>query len=369
MIVPLLPAFLGTLGIASVAMSLGWIEGVADSSVGLLKLWSGWWSDKIRSRKPLVIAGYSLSMVMRPAIALSTLGWHVIVLRFADRVGKGIRTAPRDALVAASCSPEDRGRAFGFQRAMDNAGAVVGPLIASALLLAFAVNDNKYRWIFALALIPGIIAVALLFLVREERPESSAPHLQSPSSNLKPLPQSFWRYLVVVLLFTLGNSSDLFLLLRARDIGVPDGMLPALWSLLQAVKALTAWYGGILSDRLGRRPMLIAGWMIYAGCYIGFAHVSSILTLIMLLTLYGCYYGCVEPTERALVADIIADQPSARGTAYGFFNCAVSIGALPASVMFGWLWHQFDAFTAFHFGATLALAAALGLMLVKFPKR
>ena len=379
MIVPLLPAFLSTLGLGVVF--LGWLEGVADSITSLLKLISGWVSDKLQHKKMLVVVGYTLSTVMLPAMALVSLGWQVMALRSADRVGKGIRTAPRDALIATSCAPEMRGRAFGFQRTCDNAGAVIGPLLASLLLLIFATTAVRYRLIFACALLPGLVAVALLFGVKERRedlpqseiripPRHSMSGSESPMSRPTPLPSQFKLYLVILLVFTLGNSSDLFLLYRARNLGVADVWLPILWALLQAVKALTSWPGGILSDHLGRRPMLVTGWAIYAVAYFGFASVASGAGILLLIILYGLYYGLTEPVERALVADFVAHRPDLRGTAFGLYHGVVSIGALPASILFGWLWQKFGPAVAFHVGAALALVAAVGLvLLVRPPKK
>ncbi len=351
-IYPLLPVFLTvTLG-ASMAF-VGLIEGVAESTASLLKIASGWWSDRVRKRKPLMIAGYGLSALTRPLIALATTGGHVFAARFIDRIGKGIRTSPRDALLAASVPPEQRGAAFGVQRAMDNAGAVVGPLFAWIMLQWFT---SDYRVLFWIAVIPMLGAmIALIFGAKEQFKTTTPDASQSPVPfQITP---AFKSYLGAVLLFTLGNSSDAFLLLRAQSLGIPASSLPLLWLALNLVKTASSYPAGVLSDRIGRRGLIIDGWCVYALVYLGFGCASQAWHIWALFLVYGLFFGMTESAARALVADFFPDAQ--RGRAFGSFNFITGIGALPASLLMGWLWTAFGPVVAFGTGAGLALSAAV----------
>ncbi|MFN2565360.1 MAG: MFS transporter [Gemmatimonadaceae bacterium] len=363
MIYPLLPVFLtGVLGAS--ASFVGGIEGAAESTSSILKLASGWWSDRIRRRKPLVVFGYALASTVRPLVAVAQSATQVLVIRVSDRVGKGIRNAPRDALIADSVDGAIRGRAFGFHRAADHAGGVVGPLIAFALLGWW---DVSLRTVFWLAAIPGAAAViAVVVGVREAAPQpyrgpSQAREFTS-GSTLQPMPRHFWATLGVIFLFTLGNSTDAFLLLRATQLGVPATLAPVLWALLHGVKSLSSTPGGALSDRAGRRPTLAAGWLLYAAVYGGFAVAGEPWHAWVLFGLYGVYFGLTEGTERALIADIIPAER--RGSAYGWYHLAVGLGVFPASLFFGLIWDRAGAPTAFLVGAVLSLLAAVGLWAV-----
>jgi MFS family permease len=355
MIYPLLPAFLtGTLR-AGPAF-LGVVEGLAETVAAVLKIVSGGVSDRLRRRKPLVVAGYSLSSAVRPLVALATVPAHVLAVRVVDRVGKGVRSAPRDALVARVVAPGDRGRAFGFQRAMDHAGAMVGPLVASAVLLA----TSDVRLVFGLAAVPAALAVATLVLgVREEPPPSGpVPEVASPRPG--PLEPALVRYLAVLAVFTLGNSSDAFLLLRAQELGVAVAAVPAIWSLHHLVKAGVSTWGGTLSDRVGRRRVILVGWAVYAMAYAGFAVASSAWAVVGLFAFYGLYHALTEGTERALMADLAGE--ATRGRAFGLFHAVTGAALLPASLLGGLLWQRFGARVALGTGAALAAVAALGLL-------
>lgn len=361
MIYPLLPLFLTTVLGAGPAF-LGVIEGVAESTAALLKLISGIASDRVRDRKRLVLAGYSLSALARPLIAIAASPAAVLVIRFFDRVGKGIRTSPRDALIADSTAPEVRGKAYGFHRSMDHAGAIVGPLLAT-FILAYYTKD--FRTVFWLAAIPGILAVLLIgFKVREVDQRGvtgNASFLQIlPTGRLR-------RYLIILTIFTLGNSSDAFLLLWASRLGVATAMLPLLWTYFHLVKMLATLPFGALSDRLGRRWMIVVGWSVYALAYTGFAFATTQLHVWLLFAFYGLFYGLTEGVEKALLVDIVV--PAERGGAFGWYNFAVGIGALPASLMFGYIWQKFSAQAAFGFGAVLALLAAMLLVLLVQPEQ
>jgi MFS family permease len=357
MIYPLLPLFLaGTLG-ASAGM-VGVVEGAAESVSALLKLASGWWSDRVGRRKPLVVAGYLLASVARPLIAVAQSAAQVLLIRVADRIGKGIRTAPRDALIADSVDAGIRGRAFGFHRAADHAGAVAGPLTAWALLEH---GDLSMRAVFAFAVIPAGLAVVTVFVaVREPRPPRRVQ--AEPSRLTTGFGGRFWLVLGVLFVFTLGNSSDAFLLLRASEVGVPTAVVPLLWAMLHVVKAAASTPGGALSDRYGRRPLLVAGWLLYAGVYLALGSAGAAWQAWLLFAVYGVYFGLTEGVEKALVADLVPAHR--RGAAFGWFNLAIAAGALPASVLFGVVWDAYGAQAAFGMGAAFAMAATVGLVTV-----
>jgi MFS family permease len=357
MIYPLLPVFLaGTLGAS--ASLVGLIEGAAETTASLLKLGSGWWSDRLRRRKPLIVLGYALASAVRPLVALAQAASQVLAVRVVDRVGKGLRTSPRDALIADSVDPAVRGKAYGLHRAADNAGAVVGPLLAFAVL-HFAAGASL-RLVFALAAIPALLAVVVLVLGVREAPRPARPAVAGGPAR-QPLGRAFWSYLAVVLLFTLGNSTDAFLLLRAGQLGVEPALLPILWAAFHVVKAACSTPAGALSDRLGRRPLIVAGWAVYALVYLGFARAGATWHAWALFLVYGAFYGLTEGTEKALVADLVT--PDRRGTAFGFFNLAIGLGALPASVLFGLVWDRLGAPVAFGYGAALAALASALLLL------
>jgi MFS family permease len=363
-IYPLLPFFLtGVLG--ATAVSLGLIEGAAEAISSVLKVLSGRASDRWRRRKPIVVVGYSLSGTARPFISMATQWGTVFALRFVDRVGKGIRGAPRDAMLADFASESNRGRVYGFHRAMDHTGAVLGPMLATAFLLAF---PDRYRTLFALTALPGAATVILLLWVREHRttpaPKSLITSHQSLVADELRLPGPLVRYLVVLSVFTLGNSADAFLLLRLTEAAGGPQLIPLFWSLLHVVKMAASLVGGAASDRLGRRPLIAIGWLIYAAVYGGFAFATSLWVLVAWFLIYGLYYGAVEGSERAFVADFA--QPSQRGTAFGIYNAVSGIGALVSSVVFGLIWNAYGEMPAFLTGAMLA-AVASGLLFVLVP--
>lgn len=361
MVYPLLPVFLGTVLGAGPAV-LGLIEGVAESTASLLKLVSGRLSDRSGRRKPWVLAGYMLAGAARPLIGLATSWPAVLGLRFTDRVGKGLRSSPRDALVAQVTPPEHRGEAFGFQRALDHAGAVLGPLVAAALLLLPGIG---VRDVFLLAAIPALVVVGLVVLAVREAP-AQFPVPAEPAHPWRRLGRPFWWVLGAVVVFTLGNSTDAFLLLRLTEAGVAPTLVAVLWSLLHVVKSAATYLGGRLSDRFGRRRMVLAGWGWYAGIYLIFALAHDPETLLAAFLAYGVYFGLTEPVEKAWVADLAPGD--LKGTAFGAYHAAVGLAALPASVLFGVLWQSFGPAAAFLTGAGLAGLAAVGLILVPAPR-
>jgi len=359
MIYPLLPLFLTTLLGAGPAF-LGVIEGVAESTASLLKLVSGIMSDRVSGRKKLVLSGYGISSLVRPLIAVATSPLGVLAVRFADRIGKGIRTAPRDALIADSVDPSIRGKAYGFHRSMDHAGAIIGPLTAT-LLLAWFTTD--LRTVFWLSAIPGALTVLLIVFKVKEVERKKGP---SDGRFLRILPRGKLRtYILVLFIFTLGNSSDAFLLLKAGQLGVSPVMIPLLWAFFHLVKMLSSMPFGALSDRIGRRGIIVSGWGIYALTYVGFAYAATELHVWLLFTLYGLFYGLTEGVEKALLVDLAG--PEERGGAFGWYNFAVGIGALPASLVFGLIWQNLGPRAAFGFGALLAAVAALLLVVAVKP--
>jgi MFS family permease len=358
MIVPLLPAFLATLPGAP-AVALGWIEGVAETTAAFLKVVSGRLTDRAAAKKPLVLFGYGISSIARPLISLARVWPVVLVIRFFDRIGKGIRSAPRDTLIAAVAPPDKRGAAFGLHRGFDNAGAVLGPLVATGLMLGLGL---PIRTVFALAAVPAALSLAVLFLgVKEdaEAKRAARERATTPSAKSGRLPASFWRAAVPVSLFALASSSDTFLLLKARDVGVPAPLLPVLWALGNAVRAGLSRFGGGLSDRFGRRPLLISSWLLYAACYAGFAVVGTAAPLVAVFCVYSMYAALSEGAERALVADLVGSD--LRGRAFGWLYGLVGFAALPASAAFGFMWERFGSKTAFFAGSAVAGLAAVTL--------
>lgn len=356
MIYPLLPVFLSSvLGVGTVFIGL--LEGIAESTASILKVFSGWYSDKLKKRKPIVFLGYSLSTIGKPFLFLATAGWHVLAVRFIDRVGKGIRTSPRDALVANSSSSEERGRAFGIQRAMDRMGAFLGPLVAFAIL---PLLNNNLRLLFLLAFIPAVIAVFIIIFFLKEKPHVSDSSKTAKPLSLRYLGKDFKMFVFVVAIFTLGNSSDAFLILRAKDLGVKTVLIPILWLMYNFVCSLSSIPLGHLSDKIGRRKTTLLGFCVYGVVYFGFAFSNSESHIWVFMGLYGIYYGLSEGVLRAYVADLVEDQ-SVLATAYGVYHTVVGLCMFPASLLMGILWQQFNPTIAFTFGATLALISAIGL--------
>jgi MFS family permease len=371
MIYPLLPVFLASV-LGANASFIGAIEGVADTTASLLKLVSGWWSDRASSRKHLVVIGYGLASVVRPFTAMAQSATQVLLIRLTDRIGKGIRTAPRDALLADSAHERARGKAFGYHAAADNAGAVLGPLVAFVILKLEGVgslegtrrllphDEQILRNVFWLSAVPALLAITVLVMVVRDVPKGridDANARGTPGGATRGLTRRFWAYLFVVLIFTLGNSTDAFLLLRANQLGVPIAMAPILWALLNFVKSATGTYGGQLSDTLGRKTLIVGGWLLYAVVYFAFGWAAVAWEAWVLFAIYGVFYGMTEGTEKALVADVV--PRTRRGSAFGWYNLAIGLGALPASLIFGAIWDRAGAKSAFWFGASLALIAAI----------
>ncbi len=352
MIYPLLPVFLTSYLGAGIAI-VGLIEGIAESVSSLSKLISGWISDLWKKRKIIVIGGYTLSSLSRPIIGLTTNWAQVLSLRFTDRLGKGVRASPRDALVVDSVSDRERGRAFGFQRALDHSGAVVGPILAFLLLKGAHLS---LRVIFLLSILPSIMILLLLFFFVKEKLPSA---LLSKKISLKEIKFSFSfkYYLGALIIFTLGNSSDAFLILKANEAGIAVGFLPLIWMGHNLVKALSSYPSGVLSDKIGRKKIIIFGWLLYSLVYVGFAFSKGYFFIVILFLLYGLVFGITEAVERAFVADLVPEK--IRATSYGVFNFVIGVSLFPASLITGLLWQKFSAEVALLTGAILAFIACL----------
>lgn len=367
-IYPLLPVFLAT-SLGASARAIGTIEGLAESISSLLKLFAGYLSDRLAKRKLLVVAGYSLASIARPLLAFASSWSQVLAIRLTDRVGKGIRTAPRDAMIADTVSVEQRGLAFGFHRAMDHGGAVIGPLIGYVLVLIFVAKASsptmgEFSKIFLAASVPAFIAVLVAIFFMRESPVHAPADAPPLKFSLRGFDSNFKRFLLVLALFTLSNSSDSFLILRATESGVSIAMVPLLWAAHHGSKVLSSLLGGDLSDRLGRKRLIVAGWVLYAAVYAGFAFATQTVSLWILFLIYGIYFGLAEGAEKALVADLV--RPEQRGTAYGLYNLAFGVTVFPASFLMGMIWDWKGPTVAFLVSAVMgATAAALLLILVK----
>jgi MFS family permease len=369
-IYPLLPAFLA-LSLGASPFAIGLIEGFAESVASLLKLVSGYLSDRFGTRKLPVFMGYSLAAIMRPVLAFVTSWPQVLVVRMADRVGKGIRGAPRDALIVEGVPKNERGFAFGFNRAADHLGAVLGPVAGFVLLSIFAVNTAsptvmEYQQVFLYASVPVVVGLLVIAFFVHEKPKVAEPDAAPPSLSLKGFDGNFKRYLLILALFTLSNSTDAFLLLRAADAGISPVILPLLWMTLHLSKVVSSLIGGQLSDRFGRKALIISGWAVYAAVYAGFAFVDSAWQCWLLFIIYGTYFGMTEGVEKAFVADMVPENK--RGTAYGLYNLAFGITVFPASLLFGLTWNNFGATAAFLASACVSIAAILLLTTVKSDK-
>lgn len=366
MVFNLLPLFLANV-IGARTVVIGLIEGIAETTASLLKLYSGWLSDRLGRRKALTVAGYSLSAIAKPLLALANSWPAVLALRFADRTGKGIRTAPRDALIADSINQKQRGLAYGLHRAGDTAGAAVGLIMALIIVWrlqgsSLTLDQPTFQTIVILSAIPAFLAVLVLVAGVHEVP-AVRKNKALPRRESKSLSGRFKYYLFVVILFTLGNSSDAFIILRAQERGLSVIGVLGMLITFNLVYAFVSGPFGSLSDRVGRRPIVLVGWSAYVLIYLGFAAAQDIWHVWLLFALYGLYYGMTEGVNKAIVADLVPAEQ--RGTAFGAFNAAVGLAALPASLIAGLLWQGAGTWAGlgpsapFLFGALLALAAVV----------
>lgn len=357
MVYPLLPAFLLTLG--GGAMSLGLVEGVSELVSAVVKWTSGRFSDRY-ARKPLVLFGYAVATVVRPLLSIAGAPWHVVAIRATDRIGKGVRSPARDALLAEAVTEDGRAAAFGFHRAMDNAGAALGPLLAFVMMSGLGFTERR---VFLTAAIPGVLAV--LFLLRMKEPPRQKPAASATSGTKKqgaaPLPRGARGYLVALAIFSLGASADSFLLLRLKELGMSAALLPIAWLSLNAAKALTNVPGGRLSDRIGHRKTVTAAWLVYAAVYLSFPYFTSWWSAWLVFVAYAAYYGLSEGGEKAILAELVPAQ--SRGHAFGVMHAVTGAMVLPANLLFGLLYNVAP-WIAFVSGGACALVGALALVIL-----
>jgi MFS family permease len=350
MIYPILPVFF-TEVLGTGVLFLGLFEGTAECVASVTKYFAGAASDRAKKREGFVLAGYVVANGLRPLIGLVTAPWQALLLRALDRVGKGVRTSPRDAWMAQMAKASERGMVYGFHRAMDHAGATLGPLVATAFLLAW---PGAYRSLFLWTLVPGLLAA--VFILCAARAFPSFPEADpAPAAGLSWMPGPLKSYLALTALFTLGMASDAFLLLKLKMVGVPVAMIPVLWAALHVVKSSSSAVGGRVSDVFGRKTTILAGWILYTLFYAAFGGVEDRGLMVALFLLYGTFYGLTEAPEKALVADLAPAER--RGRAFGLYHMVVGLGSLPASLLFGVLWESFGAPTAFYTVAAISLVS------------
>jgi MFS family permease len=367
MIYPIVPLFLA--GVLGVNMSMiGLIEGIAESTASFLKVFSGWLSDRTRQRKNLMLAGYAISTLSRPVMAMAGTWQQVLSSRVIDRTGKGIRTAPRDAIIAEATQTTYLGRAFSFHRAMDTLGAVVGPAITFSLLGFF---NNDYRKIFWLSVVPGVIAVILIILFIEEKRKQPKPEVERPKLSFHQFDWKVKFFIVIAALFALGNSSDAFLILRAKQVGIPVATIPVVYLVFNIVYSLSAVPAGMAADKFGRKKIILLGFVLFAGLYYGFAVAKDASAIWVLFGLYGLFMGFTEGVQKAFLTTII--PPDFKATAFGVYAAAVGFAMLPASLIAGWLWDHVSPAATFYFGAaTASLSAilfAVLILLIRYSQR
>lgn len=359
MIYPLVPLFLANVLGVNKSM-IGLIEGIAESTASILKVFSGWLSDRIGRRKNLMIAGYTISTLSRPIIALAGAWQQVLASRFVDRLGKGIRTAPRDAIIAESTETTHLARAFGFHRSLDTMGAAVGPAIALILLQLY---NNNYQMVFWLSMIPGAIAVLIIIAFIRDKKRAAVAPAERPRLTLKHFDWRVKFFIVIATLFALGNSSDAFLILRAEQVGITTAMIPAVYLVFNLVYSLSSIPAGIAADKYGKKKIILLGFVLFAGLYYGFAAAKSTTTIWVLFSLYGVFMGLTEGVQKAFLASII--PPDYKATAFGVYATAMGVATLPASLIGGLLWDRVSPAATFYFGAaTATLSATLFIILI-----
>jgi MFS family permease len=354
MVYSVMPMFLMSIGASKTSLAL--IEGIAESTAALVKALSGFWSDKIGRNKPFMLIGYGLSALIIPLYTFVVSPMQVLVLRFIERFGKGIRTAPRDSLIAGSITDGESGRSFGLQKAMDNSGAIVGPLIAFAMLSSIPGN---YRMIFLVAGIPAILAIlVLIFGIKEARKNK---HELFAKFHFKDFPAKYYFFLIIVFVFTLGNSTDALLMVKANDVGVKVALIPLVYLITNVVSVLASIPVGSLADRVGKEKILIVGFLIYAVVYYGFGITTSVEAIIALFALYGLYSAATDGIQKAFISDMIDNNK--KGTGLGIYNALLGVTLLPASLIAGSLYDKVNSSVPFYFGAATAGISAI-LMLI-----
>jgi len=361
MIYSVMPLFLLSLGASKTTISL--IEGVAESTASLLKAVSGYWSDKIGKNKPFMVVGYGITALITPMYALARVPVQILFFRFVERIGKGLRTAPRDSLISASVKKNETGKTFGFQKAMDNSGAIVGPLCAFLLLYFFPLN---YTNIFLFATFPAILGVAtVVIFIKESKTEINK---SAGKISLKRLPKKFYFFLIIIFVFTLGNSADALLLVKTSETGIDKSYVPFVYMIFNTVSVLLAVPVGKLSDRVGREKLIIPGFLVYALVYYLFGRFNNIHVFIFLFAMYGFYSALTDGSQKAMISDIVSED--LKGTGFGIYHAILGITLLPASLIAGYLYDKVNADAPFYFGSAMAfLAASMMIVFAVFAKR
>jgi len=364
MLYSIMPSFLLSIGATKTTISL--IEGIAESTASLVKALSGFWSDKISRKKPFMIIGYGITALITPLYALATVPLHVLLCRFVERIGKGLRAAPRDSLICSSTAKGESGKNFGLQKAMDNSGAIIGPLAAFLLLSFTAVS---FKTIFLLSAIPAVLGVLTIIILVKEKPKSPAsstciPATTKNSTVIKPsyrqLPRRFWYFLIVIFIFSLGNSTDSLLLVKTVETGIRQSFVPFIYMIFNTVSVLFAIPVGKLSDRIGRKKLITAGFLLYSLTYFLFGYFNSPPVFIILFVMYGLYSALTDGSQKSLISDLVG--PGLKGTAYGIYHAVLGISLLPASLIAGTLYDKVNANAPFYFGAVMALFATIVLV-------
>jgi len=354
MVYSVMPLFLLSIGASKTTISL--IEGIAESTASLLKAISGYWSDKIGKNKPFMIIGYGITAIITPLYALARIPMQILFFRFFERIGKGLRAAPRDSLISGSIKKNEAGKTFGFQKAMDNSGAIVGPLIAFLLLSIFPLN---YSYIFLLATIPAILGVlTIIIFIKEAKAEKQET---TNKISLKLLPKKFYFFLIIIFVFTLGNSADALLLVKTSETGIDKSYIPFVYMIFNTVSVLLAIPIGKLSDRIGREKLIILGFIVYAIVYYFFGRFNSINVFIFLFMLYGFYSALTDGSQKAMISDIVSKD--LKGTGFGIYHAVLGITLLPASLIAGLLYDKVNSNAPFYFGSIMALIATI-LMII-----
>lgn len=354
MVYSIMPLFLLSIGASKTTIAL--IEGIAESTASLLKVISGYWSDKIGKNKPFMIIGYGITAIITPFYALAKIPVEILFFRFFERIGKGLRTAPRDSLISASVQKNEAGKTFGFQKAMDNSGAIIGPLIAFLLLYFFPLN---YRNIFLFATIPAIFGVlTIVIFIKEAKSEKNG---ETNKISLKQLPKKFYFFLIIIFVFTLGNSADALLLVKTTETGIDKSYIPFMYMIFNTISVLIAIPIGKLSDKIGREKLITLGFLVYAITYYFFGKFNNIQIFIFLFMLYGFYSALTDSSQKAMISDIISKD--LKGTGYGLYHAILGITLLPASLIAGLLYDKINSSAPFYFGSIMALIATLLMVL------
>ncbi|HBS87164.1 MAG TPA: MFS transporter [Bacteroidales bacterium] len=363
MVYSVMPLFLMSIGASKTTISM--IEGIAESTASLLKALSGFWSDKIGKNKPFMIIGYGMTALITPFYALARFPIHILLLRFIERIGKGVRTAPRDSLISGSINKNETGKNFGFHKAMDNSGAIIGPFLAFAILYFFPLN---YELIFVLAGIPALIGViTIVVFIKEAKSEKKS---SVRWTSFKNLPKKFWFFLFIIFIFSLGNSTDALLLVKTSETGVDNMYIPFIYMIFNVISVFLAVPVGILSDKIGREKMLIPAFLIYSIVYFLFGSFNSLNIFLMLFLLYGFYSALSDGSQKAMVSDLVSKD--LKGTGFGIYHAVLGFSLLPASLIAGLLYDHVDSSAPFYFGSIMSLIAALmmlGFMIIYKTKK